>query len=558
MMLRPWRIRRAGAAGPASWGRLARAWDLPETLARLAWLRGIDRPEDLAWRLDPSWERTHDPHLMQDMGMAVSRVRRAVASAEPILIYGDYDADGVTATALLMRVLERLGAKVSFFIPNRFNDGYGLHLDCIRQLAETGHQGLFISVDCGIGSAAEVEASRSLGIEWIITDHHALAGALPAACAVLHPHLGDYPNPNLSGVGVAFKLAQSLLDAVPVPRGGEAAFLDGLLKLVALGTVADMVQLHGENALLVSRGIRALSGANGPGLAALLRSAKVEGALHARDLAFNVAPRLNAVGRLGDARDAVRLLLSREVQEAELLMERVEKLNAERRTIQNTLTRRLPPPGGEAFDLVVDPDAHKGVIGVVAGNRMRDFGRPSAVCTVSHGIAQCSLRAPEGYDLTSMLKQADPFLLSGGGHRLAGGMTFELSKLPFIRKVMERSAEDQSRSTGVIPFDADCEDLAQVPDATLLERLEPYGQGFAPPVAVVHGPVREQPVPLGKGGHFKVRLEGVPSPLTWFACPEPPAVGAILNLAVSPMDSRKWGRTWKVESPVDISVGEAP
>ena len=419
MKLQSWRLRRADPADRSPWHGLARAWDLPAESARLAWLRGIDAPDDLAWRLDPAWDRTFDPYLLAGMGQAVARIRRAIEKREPICVYGDYDVDGVTATALLFRVLERLGAEVRFFIPNRFSDGYGLHLDCIRELGSPGS--LMISVDCGVRSVEEVAASRELGVEWIITDHHALGPELPSACAVLHPALGDHPNRHLAGVGVAFKLAQSLLDAVPVPRGSEAAFLDGLLKLVALGSLADMVPLGGENALLVKRGLKALAGPNGPGLANLLKAARIEGEPGAQQVVFGVVPRLNATGRMGGAEDAVRLLLTRDAQEASLLSERVERSNTERRAIQKQLLQRLAPHDGSAFDLVMDPNAHKGVIGIVAGRRMRESGVPTAVCTVVGEVAHGSLRAPEGYDLNNLLELARPFLLSGGGARVGGG-----------------------------------------------------------------------------------------------------------------------------------------
>ena len=312
MDAKAWRIRRDFPAGSAPWLNLALAWDLPLPLARLAWLRHVDRPEDLAWRLEPTWDRTTDPHLLSGVDAAVARIRRAIEGQEAIVVYGDYDVDGITSVALLTRVLERLGAKASWFIPNRFSDGYGLHLDCIQELKATRNPGLLISVDCGVRSVAEVRASTELGMDWVITDHHALGAELPPACAVVHPHLDGYENPGLAGVGVAFKLAQALLGAVPRPSGEDGRFLDGLLKLVALGTVADMAPLTGENALLVRRGLSGLAGQNGFGLAALLRAAKKGGPLGAQDIAFGLAPRLNAVGRMGGAEDAVRLLLTRD------------------------------------------------------------------------------------------------------------------------------------------------------------------------------------------------------------------------------------------------------
>jgi len=544
----PWRIRRSSPAGQAPWRPLAQACSIDLRLARLAWLRQVDRPEDLAWRLDPSWARSTDPHLLPGVDAAVARIRRAVDGRERIVVYGDYDVDGVTATALLVRTLEKLGADVSFFIPNRFSDGYGLHLDCIQELKASRDPGLLISVDCGVRSLAEVAASTELGLDWVITDHHALGPDLPAACAVVHPHLDGYANPYLAGVGVAFKLAQALIGAVPQPVGADAAFLDGLLKLVAIGTVADVMPLVGENALLVRRGLQSLAGKNGPGLAALLRAAKKEGAPGAQDIAFGLAPRLNAVGRMGGAEDAVRLLLTRDEPEADQLMVRVEALNLERRAIQQALAARLPEPTGEAFDLVMDPTAHKGVIGIVAGQRMRVSGRPAGVCTVIDGVAHCSLRAPEGYDLGALLALAQPFILGGGGHRVAAGLSFEASRLAFVRQALQRGAAQQAEGRELPPLlvDGAPEDL---PSDAELPLLEPYGQGFSPALARVEGEVASTQI-FG-AEHWKVRLKGVPDPITWFAGaarPDQPEPGTRLRLAAVPQGSLRWGRSWLVDA----------
>lgn len=544
----PWRLRRSIPAGLAPWKNMAEAWDLDPRLARLAWLRGVDRSEDLAWRLQPAWARSTDPHLLPGVDGAAARIRKAIEARERIVVYGDYDVDGVTATALLMRTLERLGADASFFIPNRFSDGYGLHLDCIQDLKATRDPGLLISVDCGVRSLAEVVASAELGLDWVITDHHALGGELPPACAVVHPHLQDYANPHLAGVGVAFKLAQALLGAVPHPSGADSAFLDGLLKLVAIGTVADVMPLVGENALLVRRGLDSLSGRNGPGLAALLKAAKKEGAIGAQDIAYGLAPRLNAVGRMGGAEDAVRLLLTKDSGEADQLMARVEALNLERRAIQQEVADRLPAPMDAAFDLVLEPAAHKGVIGIVAGHRMRVSGRPSGVCTVLDGVAHCSLRAPEGYDLGELLALAQPFILSGGGHRVAAGLSFEAARFPFVLQALQRGAALQAdgREQPALRLDGGPEEL---PEDAELARLEPFGQGFAPPLARLEGTVTASAV--FSADHWKLRLNGLSDPLTWFANHERPAqprVGDRLCVAAAPQGSARWGRSWLVDS----------
>ena len=532
---------------------MAADWDLDPRLARLAWLRGLDRPEALAWRLDAAWERSTDPHLLPGVDGAVARIRRAIEGRERIVVYGDYDVDGVTATALLVRTLEKLGADASFFIPNRFSDGYGLHLDCIQELKATRHPSLLISVDCGVRSVAEVKASTELGLDWVITDHHGLGAELPPACAVVHPHLDGYANPFLAGVGVAFKLAQALLGAVPHPTGPDAAFLDGLLKLVAIGTVADVMPLVDENALLVRRGLTSLGSRNGPGLAALLRAAKKEGPLGAQDIAFGLGPRLNAVGRMGGAEDAVRLLLTRDEAEAETLMTRVEALNQERRAIQQDLAARLPPPGEEGFDLVMDASAHKGVIGIVAGQRMRTSGRPAGVCTVIEGVAHCSLRAPEGYDLGELLTLAQPFILGGGGHRVAAGLSFEAARFSFVRQALQRGAAAQSQGREIPPLLLDG-GPGDLPDDAELARLEPFGQGFAPPLARLEGTLAS--VTVFGADHWKLRMTGLPDPLTWFAGagrPALPKAGDRLSVAAAAQGSARWGRSWLV----DAELGEA-
>ena len=579
---KPWRLRRAIPPGPEPWARLALDFELDPRAARLAWLRGLDQSEDLAWRLDPAWSRTTDPYLLPGVGEAVACIRQAIEKGLSICVYGDYDVDGVTATALLVRVLEKLGAKVSFFIPNRFSDGYGLHLDCIRELKETHNPDLLISVDCGVRSVEEVRASTELGMDWIITDHHSLrtgppprwqaegaagAGAqsgglcdrgvvteLPPAKAVVHPHLGDYPNRGLAGVGVAFKLAQGLLDAAP-----DTAFLDGLLKLVAIGTIADMMPLTGENALLVRRGLDALRGTNGPGLAALLKAARIEtgNVVRAQDIAFGVAPRLNAVGRMGGAEDAVRLLLTRDSGEAQSLAARVESLNAERRQIQRHLAMKLSAPNGEDFDLVVEPSAHKGVIGIVAGQRMRENGRPTGVCTVLDGVAQCSLRAPEGFDLSELLKLAEPFILSGGGHRAAAGMSFDLAKLPFVRQSLQRGAALQARGLRSPSLPVDGLGAELVPPPLELDRLEPFGQGFPPALMVMQGALQTAPQAFGEG-HVKLRLMGLSEPLTWFSGAESShgmLKGDSVRMACTVQDQPRWGRSFLVDGPVGEEAG---
>lgn len=553
-----WRLRRAIPPAQEPWIQLQRAFGLSPAGARLAWLRGEDTPEALSWRMDPDWSRTLDPYLLDGMSRAVERIQMALKNGERMVVYGDYDVDGVTATALLVRVLEKLGGHPEFFIPNRFNDGYGLHLDCIQQLCAEGGPGLFISVDCGVRSVEEVAASAELGIDWVITDHHALGGQLPQAIAVLHPGLGQCSNRVLAGVGVAFKLGQALLDAVPVPKEADVPFLDGLLKLVALGSIADMVPLTGENALLVKRGLQALGGTNGPGIAELFAAARIAGLPRASEIAFSVAPRLNAVGRMGGAEAAVRLLLTRDPAEAKLLAAKVEDLNKERKTVQDDLLTHLPEPSGEAFDLVLSEGAHKGVLGIVAARRMRESGLPTGVGCLMDGLAHCSLRAPEGYDLTELLALAQPFLRTGGGHRAAAGISFEASRLAFVRQALVRGAAAQATTRVVSGLAVDGLGAQWILTAEEGRRLEPFGQGFPEPLLVFEGALREPARGFGQS-HLKFKLEGIPEEFTWFFGAERAdelKTEKPIRVAASPQEHERWGRSFKVDRL--LGAEEAP
>jgi single-stranded-DNA-specific exonuclease len=313
-----------------------------------------------------------------------------------------------------------------------------------------------------------------------------------------------------------------------------------------------MVPLCGENALLVKRGLLALAGANGPGLAGLLKAAKVEGAVRAQHIGFGLGPRLNAVGRMGGAEEAVRLLLTRDAQEAQRLLARVEALNLERREIQKALGQLLPPPGDAAFDLVLEPTAHKGVIGIVAGQRMRATGRPAGVGAVVDGIAHCSLRAPEGYDLRPALDLVRPYILAGGGHRYAAGLSFPLGRLGFIRKTLERVAQEQAGAEGgrsALLVDGAGTGLA--PSQAELERMEPFGTTFPEPLLVVGGRLAAPVRSFGEG-HRKFRLQGESHEFTLFASADAAEdLEGELCLAVAPLDSARWGRSWRVESFLD-------
>jgi single-stranded-DNA-specific exonuclease len=282
----------------------------------------------------------------------------------------------------------------------------------------------------------------------------------------------------------------------------------------------------------------------------LLRAARIDGVPRASEIAFGVAPRLNAVGRMGGAEDAVKLLLTRDAQEAQMLAERVEALNQSRKVVQAELLNQLPPPNGDAFDLVVLEGAHKGVLGIVAARRMRESGLPTGVGCVLDGTAHCSLRAPEGYDLTDLLAMAKPFLRSGGGHRAAAGITFEASRLPFVRQALARGAASQASNRVIAGLPVDGQGAGVLPLAEDLVALEPFGQGFPEPLVVMEGRLPSPSRGFGQG-HRKFKLEGVREELTWFFGEEWASEldgGHSLRFAVSPQDHARWGRSWRVET----------
>ena len=361
----------------------------------------------------------------------------------------------------------------------------------------------------------------------------------------------------MSGVGVAFKLAQALINVTNLPSGKDRAFLDSLLKLVALGTIADMVPLVGENALLAKRGLMALSGCNGPGLAELIKATKVQKKLRSQHVGFNIGPHINAVGRMGEASDAVKLLLTRDIDEAKTSIRHISAMNLARRNIQKDLNNQLPSPDGKYFDLVVAVNAHKGVIGVIAGQRMRATGRPSAVGTVINDVVYCSVRAPNSYDLQPMVDLLRPHIMSGGGHRCAASLVFTIDNLDLIKKILELAAMEQTKCI-IIPAAVlvDGVGTALAPSLVELERMEPFGQAFPEPLLIVEGKLAA-PMKIFDKGYKKFRILGERYQFTSFNL-EDNIVDTEKNLclAVAPMDHDYWGRSWRVEALM-TSPGDA-
>ena len=426
-----WRI---SPAPYADVRRLAAELGVTDVLAQVLVRRGLGEPAAARAFLHPEY-RVHDPYLMAGMAEARARIDQALRRNEPIAVHGDYDADGITATFLLASVLRELGADVRWRLPNRFSEGYGVSATAVDELGEAGVK-LLITVDCGINARAEVAQAQALGMDVIVTDHHELEGDLPA-CIVVSPKLGGYPCAHLAGVGVAFKLAHALLE----DRGAELVDLPLALRpyadLVAVGTIADVVPLVGENRVLTTIGLGRLCSSPRPGLAALLEVAGGRpGAVDAGAVGFRLGPRLNAAGRLEDASIALELLGAADRESALPLALRLNELNRERQTIEAAILESavamVPDPLPPAL-VLSSPDWHEGVVGIVASRVAERFHRPVILLSEGDEDAKGSGRSIPAFDLLGAVERSSDHLLTFGGHRAACGLRLRREAIPAFR-----------------------------------------------------------------------------------------------------------------------------
>ncbi len=494
------------ACDDSSVDRLHRELSLHRTVARLLVQRGFAEPAAARRFLHPSFDDLHDPSRLTDLDRAVERLLGAVARREPVAVHGDYDADGVSSTVMLRRALELLQGDVSHFIPERLQDGYGLRSETVERLHAQGIR-VIVSVDCGIRSVAAAARARELGVDLIVTDHHEPATELPPAFAVLNPRRLDcsYPDKDLAGVGVAFKLVQALCQ-----RTGRTAWLQGFVKLAAIGTLADAVPLRGENRVLAKIGLDRLStGPHTVGLQALLDASGLGGRrIASDDVAFQVAPRINAAGRMSSADLATRLLLSTRSSEAAQAKTLAESLNAEnaRRREEEAgivadarrIIERDPDIGAQNLLVVWAEGWHRGVIGIVASKLVETFGRPAIVLSVDGEEAHGSGRSIPGFDLLAGLEAHADLFVRFGGHRQAAGMVVESRRLKELRRCLATYANERLEPQDLVPrltVDAPLS-LTDVRGGLLrdLAALEPFGRGnlrpvfHAAPVEVTDGP----------------------------------------------------------------------
>ena len=452
--------------------------------------RGIRTTKEVDAYFTFGISQDHDPFLMSGMDQAVERLQAAVVSGENIVIYGDYDADGVTATALLVDVLRRIGASVGHYIPNRFNEGYGLNNDALTKIRERGGE-LVITVDCGVRAVDEIEHAVSLGLDVIVTDHHQPGTCLPPALAVINPsQRGDsYPFKELAGVGVAYKLAQALLRRLGEPEPTES------LDLVAIGTVADIVPLYGENRQLVRMGLEQLNRTQRLGLRAIIETIGYEfGHLNTTTIGFGIGPRLNAAGRLDSAGRAFNLLMAIEEMEAKHLANQLEEINRERQHITREMVEQAriqvvgkdPPP---LLIIAIDPGFNQGVIGLAASRLVEEFYRPSIVAAYGEKVIRGSARSIPEFHITEALDECEDLLERYGGHSAAAGFSvrnerFDEFKQRINQVATEKLAEIELRPTLTVDAVVRFSDL----DWSLhefIERMEPCGYGNPFPVLAV-------------------------------------------------------------------------
>jgi single-stranded-DNA-specific exonuclease len=521
-------------ANSAAAGTLAASAGLPLIVAELLTQRGVRSAAEAEHFLHPRMEHLHDPYTMHGMSAAVARVQAAIAHGELILLYGDYDVDGTTAIVLLKTAIEMLGGKVRFHVPHRLLEGYGMQAEVLTAAAGLGVS-LVISVDTGIRDFVAAEAAARLGLDLIVTDHH-LPGAgpgspgLPKALAILNPNQPDcgYACKHLCGAGVAFKLAQALLEAWDMDRA-RAKILPSFLKMLAIATVADAVPLRGENRVFASVGLEQLRRPASPGLRSLMRVANLDPAqraLTATDLAFRIAPRINAAGRMDVASEVVELFTTRDADKAKELAAKLDRLNGERQQAEAgmlaEIERRLKEEAGfqDARCIVIEGEGwHRGIIGILASRVVDRMLRPAIVVALDGDEAYGSGRSVPGFHLLEAIEGCRELFTRFGGHSHAVGFCLPASRVPELRSrlgawaaVRVAEAPPSLLCQAVLPLD-------QIGDALFgwLRRLEPFGNGNEEPVFVAYNTRLTGPVRPIKDRHVCLQLAQGARGASWAA-----------------------------------------
>ena len=510
MILRKWEVRPLDKERAAAF---AQTYGVPFFLAMLMNIRGLDDAAHLREFLGEG-EPLSDPFLLKDMDKAAARITRAVDNMEKIAVYGDYDADGVTSTAMLYSYLETRGADVIFYIPQREGEGYGMNMGAVEYLKEQGVS-LIVTVDNGISSVQEVARANELGIDVVVTDHHRPQEILPDAVAVVDAYRPDDTSPykHFSGVGIAFKLLMALEDGA----GDVEDLLEAYSDLAAIGTIGDIVPLTGENRTLIRAGLERLSQSDRPGVQALLENAGIAGkALTSTNVAFTLVPRINATGRMGAPERAVRLLISGYEEEAEVLSEEICADNEERRRVEAEIAEAAfadIEAKGYMKDRVVVVDGenwHHGVIGIVASRVTERCGKPCMIISRGETEAKGSGRSIEGFSLFEAICACGDLLIKFGGHPMAAGITLKPENIEAFRKRINQYAAEHfpQMPTQTVTLDCKLNPAAlSVSMAQSLTQLEPFGNGNLQPVFGLFNMELSNVTPVGGGGHLRLTLE---------------------------------------------------
>lgn len=490
----------------ADFTKIAKKAGLGPEAARLLFSRGIKDEDDLSRFLAPTLDDLHDPYLLHDMDMAVNRIRRAIEQGELILVYGDYDADGMTSASILKETFEQLGAECLVYLPNRFTDGYGPNASVYKYFIEQQGISLIVTVDNGVAGHEAIDLAQSMGVDVIVTDHHSMPEVLPDAYAIVHPEHpeADYPFKHLAGCGVAFKLACALLEEVLVE----------LLDLVAIGTIADMVSLTDENRIMVQYGLEVLRNTQRLGLQELFEIAGISSSdVTEETVGFQLAPRLNALGRLDDPNPAIELLTGFDDEEVHEIALMIQDKNEERKEIVQAIyeeAKSLVDPN-KSVQVLAKEGWNPGVLGIVAGRLLEELGQTVVVLNIEGGRAKGSARSIEAVDIFEALDPHRELFIAFGGHAGAAGMTLEAEQLDALSEILETYVKDKGidvkgKSTLYLDEELDLESLS-LETVKSFERLAPFGMDNQKPVFYLRDFKVENARSMGAGdSHLKLKI----------------------------------------------------
>ena len=490
----------------ADFTKIAKKAGLGPEAARLLFSRGIKDEDSLSRFLAPSLDDLHDPYLLHDMDKAVNRIRRAIEQGEFILVYGDYDADGMTSASILKETLEQLGAECLVYLPNRFTDGYGPNASVYKYFIEQQGISLIVTVDNGVAGHEAIDLAQSMGVDVIVTDHHSMPEVLPDAYAIVHPEhpKADYPFKHLAGCGVAFKLACALLEEVQVE----------LLDLVAIGTIADMVSLTDENRIMVQYGLEVLHTTQRIGLQELFEIAGISSSdLTEETVGFQLSPRLNALGRLDDPNPAIELLTGFDDEEVREIALMIQDKNEERKEIVQAIyevAKSLVDPN-KSVQVLAKEGWNPGVLGIVAGRLLEELGQTVIVLNIEDGRAKGSARSIEAVDIFEALNPHRELFIAFGGHAGAAGMTLEAEQLDALSEILETYVKDKGidakgKNTLYLDEELDLESLS-LETVKSFERLAPFGMDNQKPVFYIRDFQVEIARSMGAGdSHLKLKI----------------------------------------------------